>query len=136
MHNFSIPRTFLSKNRHSSTTSEDLSKRWGLSISQVALTLKATTQKMTRSAIMPLARRYRAYWIFNICRIHGKIATNTMDTRCQSIHDKKYCQIFGNKHFFVEAYLIKKKSDCHLVLDKFVKKYGAPDKMTYDGVQE
>ena len=36
----SIPQTFLSKNRHYSTTSEDISKRWGLSISQDAITTK------------------------------------------------------------------------------------------------
>ena len=110
--------------------SEDLSERWGLSISQAALTLKATTQKLTRSAIMPLERRYRADWMFNVRRIHGKMSTNTMDARCQSIHDGKYCQVFGNKRLFVEAYQIKKKSDCHLGLVKFVKEYGAPDKTT------
>ena len=33
MQDVSMPRTFLSKNRHSITTSEDLSERWGLSIS-------------------------------------------------------------------------------------------------------
>ena len=43
---------------------------------------------------------------------------------------------FGSKKIFVEAYPIKKKSDCHLGFDKFVKEYGAPDKMTYDGAQE
>ena len=36
----------------------------------------------------------------------------------------------------MEAYPIKKKYDCHLGLDKFVKEYGAPDKITYDGAQE
>ena len=61
---------------------------------------------------------------------------NTMDARCQSIQEEKYCQVFANKQFFVEAYLIKKKSDCNLGLDKFVKEYGTPDKMTYDGAQE
>ena len=54
MKDVSIPRTFLSENRHSSMTEEDISKRWGLSIYQAALTLKSTTQKLTRSAIMPL----------------------------------------------------------------------------------
>ena len=53
----SMPQTFLSKNRHSSTTSEDLSKRLGISISKAALTLKATTHKLTRSAIIPFAQR-------------------------------------------------------------------------------
>ena len=40
MKNVSIPRTFLSNNRHYSTTPEDLSERGGLSISQAELTLK------------------------------------------------------------------------------------------------
>ena len=43
MQDLSMPRTFLFKNRHYSTTSEDLSERWGLNISQAALTLKSTT---------------------------------------------------------------------------------------------
>ena len=64
------------------------------------------------------------------------MSTDTMDATCQSIQDKKYCQVFGNKQFFVEAYQIKKKADCHLGLDNFVKEYGAPDKMNYDGAQE
>ena len=74
--------------------------------------------------------------MFGVHRIHGTMSTNTMDARCQSIHDKKYCQGFGNKQFFVEAYSIKKKYYFHLGLDKFIKKYGAPEKMTYDGAQE
>ena len=55
-----LPRTFISSKRHSSTTPEDLSERWGLSLAQAALTLKASTQRLTRSALMPLARQYRA----------------------------------------------------------------------------
>ena len=59
-----------------------------------------------------------------------------MDARCQSIHVENYCQVFGNKQFFVDAYPIKNKYDCHLGLDKFVKEYGAQEKMTYDGAQK
>ena len=40
------PRYFLSVERHSNTTLEDLSKRWRISVAQAALTLKATTQKL------------------------------------------------------------------------------------------
>ena len=36
----------------------------------------------------------------------------------------------------MEAYPIKKESDCHLGLDNFVKEYGELDNMTYDGAQE
>ena len=97
MKEISMTRTFLSENRHSITTSEDLSNRWGLSISQDALILKATTQKLTRSAIMPLARRYRTDQMFNVHRVHGTMSTDTTDDRCQSIHDEKYCKVYGNK---------------------------------------
>ena len=75
------PRTFLSSDRHSSMTPEDLSERWGLSLKQAELTLKASTQKLTRSALMPLSRRYRADRMFEILRIHGTMATDTMDAR-------------------------------------------------------
>ena len=131
-----LPKTFLSTNRHSSTTAEDLSERWSLSLAQAAMTLKATTQKLTRSALMPLARRYRADRMFDVRRLHGTMSTDTMDARCKSLHGDKFSQIFGNKQFFVEAYPIKKKSDCHEGLDKFIKEYGAPDKMIYDGAPE
>ena len=74
--------------------------------------------------------------MFDVRRLHGTMSTDAMDARCQLIHNEKYCQVFSNKQLFVEAYSIKKKSDCHLGLDKFVKEYGAPDKMTYNGAQE
>ena len=82
MKDVSIPQKFLSENRHSSTTEEDLSKIWGISISQAALTLKETTQKLTRSAIMTLTRRYRDDQTFDVCRIYRTMYTNTMDARC------------------------------------------------------
>ena len=64
------------------------------------------------------------------------MATDTMDVRCNSIHGERYYQVFGNKDFFVEAYPIDKKSDCHEPLDKFIKQYGVPDCMIYDGSKE
>ena len=97
MQDVSMPQTFLSNNRHSSTTEEYLIKRWGLSISQYSLTLKSTTRNLTRSKIMPLAQRYRSDQVFNARRMYGTMSTDTMNARCQSIHDEKYCQIFGNK---------------------------------------
>ena len=65
--------------------------------------------------------------MFDVCRIHWEMSTDTMDAICQSIHNEKHCQVFGNKQFFVEAYPIKKKSDFHLGLDKLVKYNGAQE---------
>ena len=62
---------------------------------------------------MPLARRYRVDRMFEVNKLRGKMATDTMDARCNSIHGERYCQVFGNKDLFVEAYPINKKSDCY-----------------------
>ena len=64
------------------------------------------------------------------------MATNTLYARVKSIHGQQYCQVFGNKYFFVEAYPIEKRSDCHEALDRFVRDYGASDVMQYDGAPE
>jgi hypothetical protein len=74
-HEIQPPHTFLSQDRHSRTTPEELSERWGLSIAQAKLTLKATTRNLVRSALMPLARRYRVDRMFQPNRIEGIFAT-------------------------------------------------------------
>jgi hypothetical protein len=99
------PHTFLSKDRHSRTTPEDeLNERWGLSIAQAALTLKGTTRRLVRSALMPLARRCQVDRVFEPNRLSGTFTTDTMDMRCNSTHGERCCQAFANKEFFAAAY--------------------------------
>lgn len=135
-HELRPPHTFLSKDRHSSTTPEELSERWGLSLAQAKLTLKATTRRLVRSALMPLARRYRVDRMFDVKRLRTTIATDTMDARVTSIQGDRYCQVFGSKDFFVDAFPIEGKGDAYEGLDEFVRKYGAPDWLIYDGSAE
>ena len=68
-----------------------------------------------------MAQKYRADQVFDVRRINGTMSNNKIDARCNLIHEKKYCEVFSNKQLFVEAYPIKKKDDCHLRLDKFIK---------------
>ena len=56
--------TFESTNRHTDVTPQQLSERWGISVNTAAQTLKHTTQKFLRCAILPLSRRYRADRVF------------------------------------------------------------------------
>jgi len=72
-------KSFISKHRYSSMIPEDLSKRWCISVAQAAKTLKATTRKFVRLALMPLARRYRVDRMFMVNSIRGSITTDTMD---------------------------------------------------------
>ena len=120
-----MPRTFLSKNRYSITTAEDLSEIWGLSITQAALTLKEMTQKLTRSAIIPLEQRYRAGQMFEVCRIHGTMSTDTMDARCQSIHDNNFFQVLATNNSLWRRIQSRTNLIATQGLDKFVKEYGA-----------
>ena len=129
-------RTFISKDRHSDATPEDLSERWNISVSQAMLTLRATTRKLVRSAIMPLARRYRVDMMFDVNQLRQVFATDTMHMPDKSIRGYKYAQVFANKDFFVEAYPISKKSEAGDALNSFVRDYGVPRVLRYDGSKE
>ena len=122
-HGNRTPKDILLSKRHSSTTLDDLSEKWGLSLAQATVTLKSTTQKILRSAVMPLARRYQADRLFDVRRVHGMMSTDTMDARWNSIHAEKYLQVFFIKEFFVEAYPIKQKADYQEGLEIFVCMY-------------
>ena len=129
-------RTFISSKRHSNTTPEDLSEVWNISVEQAKLTLEATTQHHVRSAIMPLSRRYRVDRMFEPKRLRCQMASDTMDPHCDGLHGNRYCQVFGNKEMFCEAYPIAKKNDCDEALRQFLRDYGAPDVMITDGSKE
>ena len=130
------PRTFISSDRHSSITAEDLSERWCISVKQAQMTLDATTRRLVRSAIMPLSRRYRVDRMFGIRRLNYEISTDTIDGKVKSIHGDRYAQIFGSKEFFVAAYPMGSKSEAGDMLDKFVRRYGAPKLLKFDGSKE
>ena len=67
--------------RHPDVNPSDLSERWQIGLGAAAKTLKATTQRMLRSAIMPIARRHRVDCMFERPRIKGTIFTDTMAGR-------------------------------------------------------
>ena len=50
-----LTRTFQLKERHSSVTPSDISERWYIGLGQATQMLKVTTQRLMRSAILPLA---------------------------------------------------------------------------------
>ena len=97
-------RTFESKERHTSVTPEDLSERWHIGIGQARETLKRTTHKLVRSAVMPLSRRYKADRMFHKRQLQGTWATDTMDGRVVSLDGNQYGQVFANTGYFATIY--------------------------------
>ena len=97
--------TFQSKGRHSSVSPQDLSERWFIGLKKAKDTIKNTTQRILRSALLPLARRYRADHMYERPRIWGTIYTDTMDGQHQSLDGNKYAQVFATDFRFSAIYL-------------------------------
>ncbi len=130
------PRSFQSKGRHSSVSTEDLSERWQIGLAQAKETLKGTTQRMVGSAVMPLAQRYRADRIFRTKRLGGMWATDTMDGRVKSLDGNRHAQVFSNGSYFAEIYPMARKADAGLALKEFIIELGVPEELTFDGSKE
>ena len=129
-------KTFQSSNRHSDVSPEELSERWGISVATAAKTLKKTTQKFLRSAILPLARRYRTDRVFTRKTLAGDWSTDTMDGRCKSLEGNRYAQVFANKAYFSHIYPMDSKSKAGDALRLFCQEFGVPEKLTFDGSKE
>jgi hypothetical protein len=134
-----VPRTktFQSKGRHSSVSApEDLSERWQIGLEQSKETLKRTTQRVVQSAVMPLARRYRADRMFQTKRLAGMWASDTMDGRVKSLDGNRYAQVFSNGGFFAKVYPMARKADAGIALKTFITELGVPESLTIDGSKE
>jgi hypothetical protein len=129
-------KTFQSKGRHSSVSPESLMERWQCGLEAATETLKRTTQRLARSAVMPLARRYRADRVFQTKRLDGMWASDTMDGRVKSLDGNRYGQVFSNGAYFAEIYPMASKKDAGQALKTFVLELGVPAELTIDGSME
>ena len=131
-----MPSVFQSSKRHTDVSPEDLSERWFISIKTAKETLKRTTQRFLRSALLPLSRRYRADRMFEMKRLTGKWSTDTIDGRTKSLDGNRYAQIFANKQYFAKIYPMDSKGKAGDVLKIFCREFGIPDNLTFDGSKE
>jgi Reverse transcriptase (RNA-dependent DNA polymerase) len=129
-------RTFVSAERHLGVSAQELSDRWCIGLKQAENTIKITTQLATRSATMPLSRRYRADRIFENPLLRGQFYTDTLDGRCKSLDGNSYAQVFATKDLFAVVYPMASKSMAGEGLRQFVHDYGRPEHLTYDGAGE
>ena len=131
------PRTYISTDRHTKITSEVLAERFCIGHHKAMATLRATTQRGLRSAILPLARRYKADRMLSVKRLAGSFATDTLYSKIKSLHQNIASQIYSHKCGFNVTYHLKKVDgeNVGFTLSDFVHEYGAPQKLTYDGAQ-
>ena len=131
-----LTNTFESSSRHTDVTPQDLSERWSISIATATNTLKKTSQRFLRSAVLPLSRRYRVDRMFNRKTLSGDWSTDTMDGRAKSLEGNKYAQVFANKAYFSQIYPMDSKGKAGNALRLFCQEFGVPETLTFDGSQE
>ena len=128
--------TFQSKSRHSSVTPDDLSERWSIGLKRAKDTIRKTTQRILRSALLPLARRYRADRMYERPRIRGVVYTDTMDGQHKSLDGNKFAQVFATDFHFSAVYPMESKGHAGEALKQFITDFGVPDKIICDGIKE
>ena len=128
--------TFQSKGRHSSVSPQDLSKRWFIGLKKAKDTIKNTTQRILRSALLPLSRRYRAGRMYERPQIRGTVYTDTMDGQYKSLDGNKYAQVFVTDFHFSAVYPMESKGLAGDALKQFIADVGVPDKIICDGSKE
>ena len=128
--------TFQSPSRHSSVSPQDLSERWFIGLKKDKDTIKNTTQQILRSALLPLARRYRADRMYERPQTRGVVYTDTIDGKHKSLDGNKYAQVLATDFHFSAIYPMESTGHAGDALKQFIADFGVPDKIICDGSKE
>ena len=128
-------RTFVSDERHAKVSTELIAEPFHIGPLRAQRTLRVTTQRGVRSAVLPIARRYQADRAFEVKRLRGKFATDTAYGKVRSLRSNVGCQLYSHKCGFKVAYPIQKVDGDHVgdTLPQFISDFGAPEHLTFDG---
>ena len=85
-------------------TATKLSKRWLIGLAQAIATLKSTTQKIFRSSVLPLGKRYKSGRLYHLPRLPGDWYADTFHGRTKSKALNKYEQVFVNNAYLAAIY--------------------------------
>ena len=84
----------ITNKRHHEVSPELLAQKWGIGLDKAKATLKCTTQKVTRSAILPLTRRCRTDLMSQrLRRLSTTWYTDTLFSKEKSLVENKCAQI-------------------------------------------
>ena len=128
-------RTFVSNERHVKLNADQLSECWCIGPQRARDSIKVTTQKGQRSAILPISRQYRADRMFGLKSLQAKFSTDTLYADCKSLSQNTCAQVFSTKFGFNTCYPLVGDTG-ELVgrtLNNFVHTWGIPEHITFDG---
>ncbi len=120
------PPTFVTQDRRADVSPQSLADRWMIGLEQAKLTLKSTTQRYLRSALLPTSRRYKADRIYLQPRLQGEWFTDTVFGTVKS----------KDGAYFATFYPMDSKSKAGDSLRVFCKEFGVPELLRHDGAME
>ena len=88
-------------------SAEVLADRFGIGLERARQILKATTQRVIRSALLPISRRYLADRQFGVRRLNRKFANNTIWAKSKNLRINVASQIYSNKCGFNVVYYLE-----------------------------
>ena len=114
---------------------ELIAKLWGIGIKRARAILDVTMQRGIRSAILPLSCRYRADRIYNLKRLDGRFATDTLFSDVKSLLQNTCAQIYSHKVGFQCVYpMVNSTGDSiEQSYRDFCHDFGVPEHLTFDG---
>ena len=130
-----IRGSLISSERHLRTTAETLAELWGIGVNKARASLNATTQMATRSAVLPISRRYRADKMYGVKRLSDKFSTDTLWSDSKSLNQNVCAQIFSHKNGFSVCYPMTRANGDTIgdsLLD-FIHDFGVPEQLKSDG---
>ena len=130
------PPTFVTEDRRADVSPQSLADRWMIGLEQAKLTLKSTTQRYLRSALLPLSRRYKADRMFFRPQLKGEVFTDTVFGPVKSRDGNKCGQIYANGAYFATFYPMDSKKKAGDSLRVFCREFGVPEVLRHDGALE
>lgn len=130
------PNTFVSGDRKSDVSYQSLAEKWHIGFETAKKTLKSTTQRLIRSAVLPLSRRYKADRMFRLPQLQGEFFTDTVFEKVKSKDGNTCGQIFANELYFCTFYPMSSKAKAGEALSEFCKEFGIPEKLRTDQAPE
>lgn len=134
-HDVPTRHTMISSDRHSKLTVDTLAELWCIGPKCAQATIDATSQRYTRSAILPIARRYRADRMYNVKQLNWKVATDKIISDIKSLKQNTCSQVYTHKCGFAKTYTMPHASGTsigHTSRD-FVNDFGAPAMLFFYG---
>jgi hypothetical protein len=116
-----------------------LAQLWGIGIQTAEETISATTQKIIRSSVNPIERRYRTMQqqlrYRQLGGNGGRFYSDTFFSTRKSITKKSCCQIFVNNVGFYHITPMEKESLANEALVEFIQHVGIPNHLHTDGAK-